>query len=116
MRKDCIKCHYRNFQFYLEMGLELVEIHQVMEFHQEAILEPYIIGNSEERKYAVSIFEKTLWKLLNNVIYGKSMENVRNCKNVKLVTVQQRGVQIYLQRLYRFFQKLGYGTSSQNSF
>lgn len=78
--------HLRNLQFYLKHGLEVTRIHRVLKFSQSRWLEPYITVNTEMRKKATSNFEKDLFKLLNNSVYGKTMENVRKYRTVQLVT------------------------------
>lgn len=60
-------------------------MHRVIEFHQSAIFEPYISFNSRQRAAATSEFEKDYFKLKNNSLFGKTMENVRNRMNFRLV-------------------------------
>lgn len=78
--------HLRNLQFYLKHGLVVTRIHRVLQFAQSRWLEPYITVNTEMRKKATSNFEKDLFKLLNNSVYGKTMENVRKYRTIQLVT------------------------------
>jgi hypothetical protein len=65
--------HYLNLQFYLKKGMVLRKIHRILQFEQEAWLRPYISFNTEKRKNAKNAFEKDLYKLLNNSIFGKSL-------------------------------------------
>ena len=80
--------HYRNLKFYLEMGLKLRFIHKVIEFKQSKWLAPYIDFNTNMRKEATTDFEKNLYKLMNNAVFGKMCEDLRKRIDVRLVSSQ----------------------------
>ena len=77
--------HHENLKLYLRLGLRLTKIHRGITFVEEDFMKKYIDKNTKMREKATTDFEKDFYKLMNNSAFGKTMENVRNRINVKLV-------------------------------
>jgi len=78
--------HIRNLKLYTDLSMKVDRIYKVMEFDQKAFLAPYISFNAEKRRMARLSFEKDFFKLMSNAVYGKTIEQLQNRVNVKLVT------------------------------
>ena len=81
--------HIKSLKQALNHGLKLKKIHRIIEFNQEAWLKPYIGMNTELKKLAKYDFVKDLFKLMNNSVFGKTVENIRKHRDIKLVTTDK---------------------------
>ena len=89
MPKNNYMVHYRNLKYYLSEGLIFKKVHKILKFKQSAWRKPYIDFNTQKRKEATNKADKNSFKLLNNAVYGKTMENMR--KRIKIrITINKK--------------------------
>ena len=82
--------HIQALNQVLQHGLRLDRIHQAIEFDQLPWLKTYIDFNTQLRTAAINDFEKDFFKLMNNSVFGKTMENIKKHRNIKLVTTEEK--------------------------
>lgn len=78
--------HYRMLKLALQHGLILQKVHSALKFKQSAWMKPYIELNTKKREQATNGFEKDYYKLKNNSVFGKTMENIRKRIDIHLRT------------------------------
>ena len=88
--KENYPAHILALKQALNHGLKFKKVHSVTEFRQEYWLKPYIDLNTDLRKDAKNDFEKDFLKLINHSVFGKTMENARNHRNIRIVTADKR--------------------------
>ena len=95
--------HIQALDQVLQHGSRLDRIHQVIEFDQSPWLKTYIDFNTQLRMAATNDFEKDFFKLMNNSVFGKTMENIMKHRNIKLVMTEEK----YLRTVMRANFKSG---------
>jgi len=90
MDKTKYVCHYRNLQLYVKYGLVVAKVHRILSFSQKPWLRLWIQLCNEQRRTARSVFESDLAKLQANARFGKTLEQVRNRVNVRLIADENK--------------------------
>ena len=108
-RQTKICSAYKILKTSFKYGLVFKKVRRVIQFNQKDWLRPYIDMNTKLRKGAKSDFEKEFFKLMNNSVLGKTMENVRKHRDIKLVTTDEKRNKLVSEPNYdttKVFQKI----------
>ena len=104
--KENYVIHVRALKQALNHRLVLKKVHSVIKFYQEAWLKPSIDISTELLTKAKNDFEKDFFKLMNNSVFGKRMGNVRNHRDIKIVTTNKQRSKYASEPNYHEFQKI----------
>ena len=99
--KESYVVHHENLKLYLELGLKIKKIHKGIKFREESWMKSYIELNTRLRTEAKNDFEKDFFKLMNNSVFGKTMENIRNRVDVRLVNNQEAAKKLIAKPNFR---------------
>ena len=91
----------------IEHELVLERIHRVIEFKQSAWMKEYIDFNTRLRTEAANDFEEDFYKLMNNSVFGKTMENIRRHRNIKLVNNREDSLKSVMKPNFKSGTLLG---------
>jgi len=91
--KEKYVCHYRILKMFLRLGLKLTKVHRALGFEQRPFFRPYIDMCLEERSKSKSKLEAYIWKLMANVLSGKSYENVRKRGHINFALTKEKAIQ-----------------------
>ena len=111
--KEKYVIHIRALKQALNHGLILKRVHRVIQFNQRAWLKPYIDMKTNLRKEAKTEFEKDFFKLMNNSVFGKTTEIVRNYRDIKLETTDKTRKRLVSEPNY-YASKKFFGTFDGN--
>ena len=93
--------HHENLKLYLELGLKIKKIHRGIKFREEPWMRSYIELNTRLRTEAKNDFEKDFFKLMNNSVFGKTMENIRNRVDVRIVNERKKAEKLSAKPNFR---------------
>ena len=104
--KENYGINYRLLKLYIKLGIKITKINRILEYSQDNYMKPYIMLNTEQRIKATTKFEKDFYKLMNFSVYGKTMENVRNRINFRLISSEEQAFNIRNQLIrYTIFNE-----------
>ena len=99
--------HIRALKQAIDHGLILEKIHRCIRFRQSAWMKEYIDFNPRLRTAAKNDFEKDFYKLMNNSVFGKTMENIRNHRDIKLVNNKEKYLKTVMKPNFKSGTLLG---------
>ena len=97
--------NYRYLKLALSLGVKLKNVNRVLQYDQSDFMAKYIMKNTNLRMQSKNEFEKDFYKLMNNSVFGKTMENVRNRINFRLITTEKEAMAVKNLKRFTIFNK-----------
>ena len=88
----------RNFKKAVNHILKLEQVHGLIKFNEKYWLKLYTDSNTEFQRNPKDDFEKDSFKLVNNSVFGKTMEIRQKHRNIKLVSNNKKEIIWYLSQ------------------
>ena len=105
--KKIYVCSLKNLKFFIKQGLVLQKIHRILAADQSNFLHPYIEFNSLKRRESAHIkFKFDFFKLMNNAVYEKTIEDIRKRSEVDIVKDQKQAKKLIAKPQFKGFQIL----------
>ena len=101
--------HIRSLKQAFDHELISKKLQKVIQFNQEPWLKEYIGMNTKLRTETKNVFEKHFFKLMNNSVFGKTMENVRKHRDIKLETTDKIRNQLVSEPNYHMTKRFSEG-------
>ena len=98
--KEKYVVHHETLRLYEKLGLVITKVHRGIVFHEYRWMKSYIDKNTKLRMQSKNNFEKDFFKLMNNSVFGKTIENIRKRTDIKLVTTQKQAEKYIYQPNY----------------
>jgi hypothetical protein len=96
--------NYRHLKLVLSLGVELIKVNKVMQYKQKDFMKKYVMKNNDLRIACKNEFEKSFYKLMNNSVYGRTLENVRNRINFRLISTEEKALNVKNLKQFTIFE------------
>jgi hypothetical protein len=99
--KQSYLIHFKLLKLYLELGLQITKVHKILKFDQDYIMKNYIEFNTKQRINSQFKYQQDMYKLMNNSIFGKTCENIKNRKSFKIESRKRQQQKLFASPYYK---------------